>query len=131
MLRDYIFKSSELTCKDALECFFNLNRLEVDVYNTLARKGPATNKQLAEMMDRDRSTVYRALHNLVSSGLCFTKPETRERGGYYSVFVPVSPKAVKEEVKDRLDDWYKKIEESLKGFDDVYQEYEMHAKKEA
>ena len=98
MGQNYIFKSSKISCKDAISCFFNLNTLEVNTYNALARLGSMTNKQLADELDRDRSTVYRALHKLMSCGLVLEESGTGSKGST-SQYTPIPPIEIKKEYK--------------------------------
>ncbi|MCK5038534.1 MAG: helix-turn-helix domain-containing protein [Thermoplasmata archaeon] len=123
MGQNYIFKSASISCKDAISCFFNLNALEVNTYNTLVRLGPMTNKQLAEELDRDRSTVYRALHKLMACGLVF-EDEKIGRGGNTGNYVPVPPLEIKKEVEKRLENWVAKINDSLGELETLNEQYE-------
>ena len=123
MNRNYLFKSKDISCKDAISCFFNLNILEVDVYNYLARKGSRSNKDLANELDRDRSTIYRALHKLISCGLVYETVDSVEGGGGQAIFSASPPIEVKKDLKKRLDKWVEKMDRSLEGLNDLDDEY--------
>jgi len=129
MSREYIFRQTEITCRDALGCFFNLNPLEVNVFNAMSRLGPLTNKELADEVSRDRSTVFRALNKLISCGLCSKETEVLDMGGVQNIFVPVSPLHVKKELGSRIDQWSQKMRNSLTGFDDLYVGFDEKVKK--
>jgi len=105
------------SCSGALECFFELNEFEVEAYKTLVKEGPLKVEELACSLKKDRSTAYRALKTLMSSGLCFKSTKTISRGGYYHVYLARPPKEVKQEILRLVDAWYGNMKLAAKEFD--------------
>ena len=74
------------SCRDIVQCAFNLNDFEVEVFRAAASHGPLRADELADRMGRERSGVYRALQKLLSCGMCLRETRSLEKGGYYHVY---------------------------------------------
>jgi predicted transcriptional regulator len=112
--------SGTATCDDVMQCFFNLNDLEITLYTVIASKGPQRLDALAKKVRKDKTTVYRALQKLVSCGLCFKGTKTIKRGGYYHIYGAVDPKLVKRKLEDCMDRWNTNMTRALKDFDERF-----------
>ena len=108
------------TCEDVMQCFFNLNQFELDLYLKLVEKGPERSDRLAKKMKKDTTTVYRALQKLISCGLCFRETKTIERGGYYHVYSAVGPDIVKKKIEDCIDQFNTSMKRALTEFSGKY-----------
>jgi len=112
--------SGAATCEDVMQCFFNLNEFEIWVYLRLLNEGPQRPDDLAGTIRRDRTTVYRALQKLISSGICFRETKTIERGGYYHVYSAVSPEVVKKKIQNCMEQWNLSMKKALDEFDEKF-----------
>src|SRR5512136_1901537 len=90
--------SGDASCRDIVKCLFRLTDFELAIYKKLVRQGPLKADDLAPVVKKDRSTVYRALQKLVSSGMAFRDTKSIDRGGYYHVYAAVPP----EDLRRRL-----------------------------
>jgi predicted transcriptional regulator len=106
------------TCKDIVQCAYNLNDLEVQVYKVSARSGPLRADELADLMGKERSTVYRSLQKLVSCGMCVRDTKSLEKGGYYHVYSAIPNNVLKARLELCVDEWNKSIRDALERFDD-------------
>lgn len=109
--------SGEGTCKDVLRCLFGLGDFEISVYKGLLRAGPSRADQLSPVLKRDKSTVYRALQKLVSSGLVMKETVTLKRGGHFHRYIAVPPEKIHERVKTCIDEWFVRVKEAVDRFD--------------
>ncbi|MDH4123279.1 MAG: TrmB family transcriptional regulator [Thermoplasmata archaeon] len=109
--------AGEGTCKDVLKCLFSLGDFEMTVYKGLCKFGPARADQLSPFLKRDKSTVYRALQKLVTSGLVVKQTETLKRGGHFHVYSAVPAEKINERVKTCIDEWFNHVQEALQKFD--------------
>ncbi len=100
-------KPSDLLC-----CAFGLRDSEIDTYFALM-SGEKTVEEIAQMIDRDRTTVQRVLKKLHKKGLVKRKSETFDRGGYYYVYNAISTGTVRKRILKQLDDWYSKTRKFL------------------
>ena len=104
------------TCKDLVQCAFNLNEFEVSVYCHLLEMGPSRADDLAQGMDRDRSTVYRSLQKLMSCGMVYRETRSIERGGYFHLYAPISKEAMKDKLERCVEEWHGRMLEMLTKF---------------
>lgn len=105
------------TCRDIVKCLYRLTDFEIAIYRKLVKQGPLRADDLAPVLKKDRSTVYRALQKLVSSGLAYRDTKTIERGGYYHVYAAVSPDELKTRLHRCADDWFDNMNSAIDEFD--------------
>jgi predicted transcriptional regulator len=110
------------TCQDLLSCLYNLKPTDIDVLRTVAKTPNATLDDIAEKVQRDRSSVHRCLSKLLSANLVTKETKTIKGGGYYHTYNMVEPEQIKKHAKERV----KEITESLEGLIDSF---EMNFKK--
>jgi len=107
----------EASCKDIVKCLYRLTDFELVIYKKLVKQGALKADDLAPVMKKDRSTVYRALQKLVASGLAFRETKSIERGGYYHVYTAVSPNQLKDKLHKCADDWFENMNEAIDDVD--------------
>lgn len=105
------------TCRDIVKCLYRLTDFEIAIYRKLVKQGPLRADDLAPVLKKDRSTVYRALQKLVASGLAYRDTKTIERGGYYHVYAAVSPDELKTRLHKCADDWFENMNSAIDDFD--------------
>ena len=108
--------SSVSNCKDLVQCAFSLNDFEVDVFNRLTEAGAKRADDLADLIGKDRSTVYRALQKLMTCGMCFRETKSIERGGYYHVYQAISRDELRSKLEQCVADWYGRMQQVLAKF---------------
>jgi predicted transcriptional regulator len=109
--------AGDASCRDIVKCLYRLTDFELVIYKKLLRQGPLRADDLAPVVKRDRSTVYRALQKLVASGLAFRDTKSIERGGYYHLYSAVSPDALKVKLHKCADDWFENMNSAIDDFD--------------
>ncbi|MBB6090817.1 putative transcriptional regulator [Halobacterium salinarum] len=81
----------DMTCDGLLECFHGLKQLDKGVFQALVTTNDAlTVDDIAERVDRERSTAYRAVQRLLSAGLIQKEQINYDQGGYHSSLVKKS-----------------------------------------
>jgi predicted transcriptional regulator len=114
---------ADMECEGLLECFHGLKELDREVYQSLVEAGDRlTVDEIAEHVDRERSTAYRSVQRLLQSGLVQKEQVNYEQGGYYHVYRPVSAEEVTEDMQRMLNDWYAKMGQLIQEFRDKYDE---------
>ncbi|QZX99158.1 helix-turn-helix domain-containing protein [Halobaculum rubrum] len=107
-----------MQCEGVLECFFGVTELDRTVYELLTAEGhPFTVEQVAEAVDRERSTAYRSLRRLVDAGVVRRRQINYDDGGYYHVFEPVDADEVVDSLQHDLNDWYGRIDGLIGEFE--------------
>ena len=109
--------AGEASCRDIVKCIYRLSDFELAIYKKLVKQGELKADDLAPVMKKDRSTVYRALQRLVASGLAFRETKSIERGGYYHVYSAVSPEQLKDRLHKCADDWFENMNKAIDDFD--------------
>ncbi len=107
----------QASCKDIVKCLYRLSDFELAIYKRLVKSGPLKADDLVPTLKRDRSTVYRALQKLVSSGMAFRETKTIDRGGYYHVYSGISPAELKKRLHKCADDWFRNMNSGIEDFD--------------
>ena len=114
---------SDMECEGLLECFHGLTALDRAVFETLVdAEEPKTVDEIAEAVDRERSTAYRSVKRLEESGFLTREQRTYQGGGYYHVFKPADPKEVADDMQRTLNDWYAKMGGLIGEFREKYSE---------
>ena len=65
-----------LDCEDAVRCIFNLKELDITILRELKKQKNIRADELACILHKERSTVYRSLQKLTRCGLCQKKTKT-------------------------------------------------------
>ena len=114
------------TCQDLLSCLYNLKPTDVEVLRTVAKNPNATLDNIAEKVQRDRSSVHRCLSKLLSANLVTKETKTIKGGGYYHTYTMIEPEQIKKHAKERV----KEITESLEGLIDSFEvNFKKHLQK--
>lgn len=108
------------SCRDIVQCAFNLNDFEIEVFRSAARHGPMRADELADRMGRERSGVYRALQKLLSCGMCLRETRSLEKGGYYHVYSAIDQATLKAKMEQCVEEWNKRMRDALSRFDEHY-----------
>lgn len=80
-------RRQDVQCEELLECFHGLKRMDKEVFrlpNDVDE--PLTVDELAEEIDRERSTAYRPMQRLMTAGLIEKEQVNYDQGGYYHVY---------------------------------------------
>lgn len=102
-----------MKCDEAIKCVFDLNKLDIKVYDMLQKHGSIRADELANLLQKERSTIYRSLQKLTSCKICKKKTKTLKQGGYYHVYEPQPSGKVRKEAEHCLDQWYKTMKQTL------------------
>jgi len=116
---------SDMECEGLLECFHGLKQLDRDVFQSLVdTDDPLTVDEIADAVDRERSTAYRAVQRLLQSGLIQKEQVNYDQGGYYHVYKPTDPSNIADDMQRLLNDWYAKMGQLIQEFETKYENEE-------
>ena len=104
-----VSKSPILTFKNIMCCIFNIKPLDVAVYLTLLRNGPSKVNTIAEMLNRDRSTIQRSMQNLIKADLVKRKQVNLRKGGYFYRYEAVPFNDVKSKILKTIEGWCNEV----------------------
>lgn len=107
-----------IKCDEAIKCIFNLNTLDINIYKKLKQIGPTQAKNLANHLNKERSTVYRSLQKLTNCGICKKKVKTLPQGGYYHIYHCCSIEHLRRNAEECLEKWYSDLKNTLNSLKD-------------
>ena len=115
----------EMECEGVLDCFYGLRRLDKECFRLLVEsEEPLTVDEVADAVDRERSTAYRSVQRLLQSGVIRKTQVNYDQGGYYHVYFPADPSKVADDLQRTLNDWYAKMGQLIDGFERKYEAVE-------
>ena len=118
-LAEYLRRDME--CEGLLECLHGLKNLDKQCYQVLVETDePLTVDEVAEEVDRERSTVYRAIQRLLQAELVQKDQVNYDQGGYYHVYYPTDPEVVTDQMQRILNDWYAQMGTLIQEFEERY-----------
>lgn len=111
----------DMQCEGLLECFHNLKQIDKNVFRLLNdADGPLTVDDIADEIDRERSTAYRSVSRLMQAGFIQKEQINYEQGGYYHVYLPRDADEIAQEMQRTLNDWYAQMGQLIGEFSDKY-----------
>lgn len=106
------FKCDEhLKC--TLKCAFDITCFDMEVYTTLLKKNPVAVEDLAEMLGKDKSTVYKSLQKLLEKGLVERDYRILRSGGYRYLYKPIPFEEFKLKMMKAIEGWAKALTEFI------------------
>ncbi|EHP84639.1 helix-turn-helix domain-containing protein [Methanotorris formicicus] len=93
------------TLENLMCCTFGLKVFDVMVYFEILKNGPSRINKIAEKLNRDRSTVQRAVQNLMNVGLVKRKQVNIKEGGYFYIYEALPFDEVKRIIKETVSQW--------------------------
>jgi predicted transcriptional regulator len=111
----------DLTCDGLLECFHGLKELDKNVFRLLTQnEDPLTVDEIADRIDRERSTAYRSVQRLMQTGFVQKEQINYDQGGYYHVYRPTDPDKIADDMQRLLNDWYAEMGQLIGEFREKY-----------
>ena len=102
-----------ICCDDIIQCIYELNTLDLNIYNTLKTQKEVRTQTLAKKIEKERSTVYRSLQKLTCAGLIDKKTKTLPQGGTYHTYTIKNSQETKKHLNSCIDNWYKKMKNTI------------------
>jgi predicted transcriptional regulator len=115
----------DMECEGLLECFHGLKELDKECFRALVEaEEPLTVDEIADGVDRERSTAYRAVQRLLQTGFIEKNQINYDQGGYYHVYSPTDPSQIADDMQRMLNDWYAKMGQLIQEFETKYEQSE-------
>jgi predicted transcriptional regulator len=114
---------SDMQCEGLLECFHDLKAIDKEVFRLLNDRAEGlTVDEIADEVDRERSTAYRSVQRLLKAGFIQKEQVNYEQGGYHHVYHPRDAEEIAQEMQRTLNDWYAKMGQLIGEFGEKYGE---------
>ena len=115
------YLQQDMQCEGLLECIHGLKQLDKECFRALVEsEEPLTIDEVADRVDRERSTAYRSIQRLLQSGFIQKEQINYDQGGYYHVYSPTDPSEIANDMQRMLNDWYAKMGQLIQEFEDKY-----------
>ncbi len=114
--------SCDPNIKCVLKCALDISCLEMDVYLLLLKNPGSDVETLAELLNKDESTIYKALRNLMEKNLVKRDYRILRGGGYKYLYYPVQFEEFKRIAKRALEEWFKNFDEMMRSFEELDRE---------
>ena len=115
------YLQQDMQCEGLLECIHGLKKLDKECFRVLVESDePLTIDEVADRVDRERSTAYRSIQRLLQTGFIQKDQVNYDQGGYYHVYYPTDPKQIADDMQRMLNDWYAKMGQLIQEFEDKY-----------
>jgi len=115
------YLQQDMECEGLLECIHGLKELDRRCYRVVVEsEEPLTIDEIADSIDRERSTAYRSIQRLLQTGFIQKEQVNYDQGGYYHVYRPTNPDQVTNDMQRMLNEWYAKIGQLIQEFEDKY-----------
>ena len=122
------YLKQDMECEGLLECIHGLKALDKEIFGVLTEQTqPLTVDEIAEEVDRERSTAYRSVQRLITSGFVQKEQVNYDQGGYYHVFRPTDPDEIADDMQRMLNDWYAKMGQLIQEFEIKYEQSDTSA----
>lgn len=109
---------ANIKCGDVAKCILGLKALDMDSYKALLTHDSITAERLGELLNRERSTAYRSLQNLISCGLVYREKISIDAGGYYYEYVAIDPCEMKKMIQTNINEWHEKMTKLVENIDE-------------
>ena len=118
----------DMQCEGLLECFHGLKQLDKECFRALVTADePMTVDEIADAVDRERSTAYRSVQRLLQTGFIQKDQVNYDQGGYYHVYFPTDPSKIADGMQRMLNDWYAKMGQLIQEFENKYEQSQQTA----
>ena len=108
------FSCKKITEEELMRCSFDLNKTEYHILIFLLKDDKVyTILQISKVMKLERTTVQKAVANLVEKGLVKRTQKNLSRGGYIFLYKPNNKGEIKSKMKEVTYKWYKNVEEAI------------------
>jgi predicted transcriptional regulator len=115
----------EMACESLLDCFHGLSELDRQVFGLLVDADePLTVDEVADAVDRERTTAYRSVKRLREADLVERDQVNQDGGSYYHVFSPRDADEIADAMQRTLNDFYAKMGQLVGEFREKYAEAE-------
>jgi predicted transcriptional regulator len=111
------FACKRIDFKDLLQCSFNLNKTEYNLFIFMLEKEDSLCvSTIGEMTGKDRTTVQKAMKKLVSQELVLKHQVNLENGGYTFVYKIKNKDVLKNKMLEIVESWHKEVVNSVKSW---------------
>lgn len=111
-MAEYLCQNIDLN--SIIKCSFSLSDAELKVFKEIVFSDNAINvNELADKIDRDRSTVQKIILRLCEKNLVEKKKQILEEGGIIYYYIPKSKSSLKKEMLINVNVWHDSVRKEI------------------
>ena len=122
-----LLKRGNFSNKDLFKCTLGLNQVEIEVLQYLIENHASETLEIAQNLKKDRSTIQRALQNLINLELILREPisikelnkkwkKNNRKSGYLYLYDTIDKKQIKKRFSTLLEEWYSQMKRFIQNF---------------
>lgn len=109
------FACNQVDLEEIIKCSLDLSKTQYAVFDfLLSKRGRYTVKEISQELSLDRTTVQKAVKELLRKELVERFQDNLERGGYTFVYRIESKEKIKKRLRNIIRDWCKSAEKEIK-----------------
>ncbi len=109
------FACREIELKDLIKCSFDMTKTDYTVFEFLMRNDKSFSiSNIASKLRLERSSVQKAIQNLVLRELIERRQLNLDQGGYKFYYSVRNKDEIKARIDEIIDGWHKKVKEAIK-----------------
>ncbi len=113
-----LMEESDPSFETVMSCVFGIEAHETRTYLVLLEYPGSTIEELADVLDRDRSTINRSLSTLSDRGLARRDRRLLDGGGYVYQYTAIALPEAKAALHDALDAWTATVHGVIDDFEE-------------
>ena len=104
------FACKKFSINEVIQCSLGLSKAECRLFQFLLYEDEdLTAQQIAERMKIDRTTVQKAIKNLVENDIVLRLQENLDKGGYIFRYRIRDKDVIRKRIKDIVSNWYRTV----------------------
>ncbi|HII71243.1 TPA: MarR family transcriptional regulator [Candidatus Woesearchaeota archaeon] len=107
------FACKKIELSQLIKCSFGMNKTEFNVMMYMLGKEEMRVEEIAQGMTLERSTVQKAIKNLVEKSIVHRSQENLEKGGYLFRYLIKDKPVIKRMVLESVDTWQRKVVDEI------------------
>lgn len=111
------FACKDIELSELIRCSFDLNKTDYTVLDFLIKNEKEFSvNEISKALKLERSSVQKAIKNLVEKNLVQRWQVNLTKGGYSFIYSIKNKEQIKEDIITIIDGWHKKVKEEIKKF---------------
>ena len=108
------FACKDIELSELIRCSFNLNKTDFTVFDFFIKnKDEHSVSEVSKILKLERSSVQKAIKNLVERNLVQRWQVNLEKGGYSFLYSIKNKKHIKDDIIAIIDSWQYKVKEEI------------------
>ncbi len=110
------FACKKIELPELIRCSFGMNKTEYNVMSHMMEQDDMKVEQIAQGMSLERSTVQKAIKQLVSKDIVLRTQENLDKGGYVFKYLIKDKDVIKRMILESVNNWHKNVVSEVKSW---------------